>query len=151
MIDWIYASINKKPGSITKLLETFLVQNCLINQPQYHFYLAYWLSGSPPQRQADMQLINATLDVYMRIFSSILLHSHHKNHSTTPTSGLLDHLLKSKRSEVTLALKELQQFMKDLRSNLNRWNNDTEDVLSKLNKIKVITSGYHDQWVSFSL
>ncbi|XP_072233550.1 interferon gamma 1 [Leuresthes tenuis] len=89
------------------------------------------------QRQTDMQLVNATLDVYMRIFSSILLHSHHKHHGTTHTSGLLNRLSTPKRSEVTSALKELQKLMENLRNYLNRQNNDTEDVLSKLNKIKV--------------
>ncbi|KAM4569894.1 uncharacterized protein PAE49_009199 [Odontesthes bonariensis] len=91
------------------------------------------------QRQADMQLINATLDVYTRIFSSILLHSHHNHHGTTHASGLLDHLSGPKRSEVTSAVKDLQKLMEGLRSYLNRQNknDDKEDVLGKLNKMKV--------------
>lgn len=79
--------------------------------------------------------MNVTLDVYMRIFSSILQHNHNQGHDKTGT--LLDQVPESKRSEVKENLRMLQQEMETLKSNLSHLNHNREDVISKLNKIKV--------------
>lgn len=78
-----------------------------------------------------MQLINATLDVYARIFSSILQQDHNKNRP------LLDQVPESERSEVRTRLQELRQMMDSLKRNLGHLNVDREDIMGKLNKIKV--------------
>ncbi|XP_070710279.1 interferon gamma 1-like [Pempheris klunzingeri] len=84
------------------------------------------------QRKEEIQLMNATLDIYMRIFSSILQHDH--------SAALLDKLSASARPQVESALTELQQEMEKLKrhlGHLNHLNHEREDVLSELNKIKV--------------
>lgn len=79
--------------------------------------------------------MNVTLDVYMRIFSSILQHNHNQGHEKTGT--LLDQVSESKRSEVEATLQALQQMMERLKRTLSHLNHDREDVISKLNKIQV--------------
>lgn len=78
-----------------------------------------------------MQLINTTLDVYVRIFSSILQQDHNKGRP------LLDQVPESERPEVRARLQELGQMMDSLKRNLSHLNEDREDIISKLNKIKV--------------
>lgn len=78
-----------------------------------------------------MQLINATLDVYVRIFSSILQRDHHKDRP------LLDQVPESERSDVRDKLEALRQMMDKLKRNLIHLNEDREDIIGKLNKIKV--------------
>lgn len=79
--------------------------------------------------------MNVTLDIYMRIFSNILQHGHHRHHGST--GGLLDDLTASSRSEVQSALTKLQQATECLKNHISRQNHNKEDVLSELNKIKV--------------
>ncbi|GAA6218754.1 interferon gamma 1-like [Lates japonicus] len=87
------------------------------------------------QRKEDIQLMNATLGVYMRIFSSILQHSHHQHHDET--SALLDQVPSSNRSQVKSNVKELQKMMEKLRLRLSQVNLNRKDMMSELNKIKV--------------
>uniref|UniRef100_A0A3Q3N7Y3 Uncharacterized protein n=1 Tax=Mastacembelus armatus TaxID=205130 RepID=A0A3Q3N7Y3_9TELE len=68
------------------------------------------------QRKEQIQLINATLDIYMHIFSSIL--EHHQNHGKTGSSLLLDQLTQPMRSQVELDLMKLQQEMEEVRRHL---------------------------------
>ncbi|XP_040008593.1 interferon gamma 1 [Xiphias gladius] len=88
------------------------------------------------QRKEDILLMNATLDVYMHIFSSILQHGH-RHHDGTVTSALLKNLPGSERSRVNSALTKLQQKMGELRRRLGQPNHNKQDMLSELNKIKV--------------
>uniref|UniRef100_A0A3P9NDX4 Interferon gamma n=1 Tax=Poecilia reticulata TaxID=8081 RepID=A0A3P9NDX4_POERE len=81
-----------------------------------------------PQRKEDIQLMNATLDVYMRIFSYV--RHHHGKH-------LLDKLSESKRTEVKEILKNLENKAKELKSRLICQNQNIEDALSELERIKV--------------
>ncbi|XP_008399113.1 uncharacterized protein LOC103459382 [Poecilia reticulata] len=80
------------------------------------------------QRKEDIQLMNATLDVYMRIFSYV--RHHHGKH-------LLDKLSESKRTEVKEILKNLENKAKELKSRLICQNQNIEDALSELERIKV--------------
>lgn len=72
-----------------------------------------------------VQLMNVTLDVYMRIFSSILQHK---------SGTILHEVPESKRLDVEAKLQELQRMMERLRRGLYY---ETEDTISYLNKIKV--------------
>ncbi|CAK6974548.1 interferon gamma 1-like [Scomber scombrus] len=85
------------------------------------------------QRKEEVLLMNATLDVYMRIFSSILQRHHTQHHE----KALLDQLPETNRDDVTSALEELKEKMDRLKTELNRKSHDKEDVIGKLNKIKV--------------
>ncbi|KAM7367375.1 hypothetical protein PAMP_015280 [Pampus punctatissimus] len=89
------------------------------------------------QRKEDVLLMNATLDVYMRIFSSILQRSHNQRHEKTNTPALLDQLSDARRAQVTSALVEFQQKMGKLKRRLSHLGRNKEDVISKLNNIKV--------------
>ncbi|XP_054480966.1 interferon gamma 1-like [Anoplopoma fimbria] len=85
--------------------------------------------------QRKVHVMNATLNVYTRIFSSILQNNQH--HDGTRTS-LLDGLQSdSERSGVKSALTEYQHKIEELRRHLGQVNQDREDVLSKLKKIEV--------------
>uniref|UniRef100_A0A3B4XY70 Uncharacterized protein n=1 Tax=Seriola lalandi dorsalis TaxID=1841481 RepID=A0A3B4XY70_SERLL len=87
----------------------------------------------PPQKKEDIMLINATLGVYMSIFSSILQHSH----DHTGTSTLLGQVPVSDRSTVKSWVEKLQEKTKVLRRDLVEVNNNQEDMLRELTKIKV--------------
>ncbi|PWA21809.1 hypothetical protein CCH79_00017794, partial [Gambusia affinis] len=76
------------------------------------------------QRKEDMQLMNATLDVYMRIFPSV---RHH----------LLKMLGEPKRTEVIKHLAKLEKKAKELKSRLICQNQTIEDALSELERIQV--------------
>uniref|UniRef100_A0A3Q4H9G5 Uncharacterized protein n=1 Tax=Neolamprologus brichardi TaxID=32507 RepID=A0A3Q4H9G5_NEOBR len=93
-----------------------------------------------PQRNDNIELIHTSLDVYKRIFSSILAHSNH-HHPTqgesTASVGLLDQVSDSKRSEVESALKNLQDKMEGLKNRLTHVNHNKEEILRRLNQIKV--------------
>ncbi|XP_035814448.1 interferon gamma 1 [Amphiprion ocellaris] len=94
------------------------------------------------QRGENLQLMNATLDVYTRIFSSILQNQQqqHRGAGTgtgTRASALLDQLPDGRRSEVEEALMKLQQKMENLKNHMNPRNHNRDDVLNKLNKIRV--------------
>uniref|UniRef100_A0A3B3XUU5 Uncharacterized protein n=1 Tax=Poecilia mexicana TaxID=48701 RepID=A0A3B3XUU5_9TELE len=78
------------------------------------------------QRKEDIVLLNATLDVYMRIFSSVRHHKH-----------LLNKLSESKQTEVRENLKNLESKAKELKSRLVCQNQNIEDALSELERIKV--------------
>ncbi|XP_032445782.1 interferon gamma 1-like [Xiphophorus hellerii] len=80
------------------------------------------------QRKEDMQLMNATLDVYLRVFSHVRYH--HGNH-------LLDRLSEPKRTEVIKHLAKLENKAKELKSRLICQNQNIEDALSELERIKV--------------
>ncbi|XP_029131411.1 interferon gamma 1 [Labrus bergylta] len=82
------------------------------------------------QRKEELQLMNATLDVYMRIFSSVLKHS---NNPQTPT--LLDQFPQAESDLKNL--QEKTEKMKTRLDNLSQLNHNKEDVLCKLNSIKV--------------
>uniref|UniRef100_UPI0037E87E9C interferon gamma 1-like n=1 Tax=Semicossyphus pulcher TaxID=241346 RepID=UPI0037E87E9C len=80
------------------------------------------------QRKEEIQLMNVTIDVYMRIFSSILEND----------NSLLGQL--QDRSEVRSHLRKLQEKMQEMKGRLNHLSqqrHNKEDVLRKLNKIKV--------------
>lgn len=77
--------------------------------------------------------MNVTLDIYMRIFSSIL----QSNHDEAGSEPLLDHLSDSEKTQVRSDLTKLQKKMEKLKSHLGQLNTHKEDVLSKLNKIQV--------------
>nr|XP_020480532.1 uncharacterized protein LOC109974601 [Monopterus albus] len=92
------------------------------------------------QRKEQVQLMNATLDIYTHIFSSILQHSHHQHHDRTHVPALLDQLKEPKKSQVVSALTELRDKMEKLKKHLGRLdhqNLDQENVLSDLKKIMV--------------
>ncbi|XP_036977758.1 interferon gamma 1-like [Acanthopagrus latus] len=84
------------------------------------------------QGREELRLMNVTLDVYMRIFSNILHHQHKPG-----TLALLDQVSDSQRSKVKEDLKELRGKMEALKRHLNHPSHDREDVVNKLNKIKV--------------
>lgn len=89
-------------------------------------------SAAPPQGREELKLMNVTLDIYMRIFSSILHHQH-----KTGTPALLDQVPDSERSKVKEDLKVIRGKMEALKRHLNHPSHDREDVISKLNMIKV--------------
>ncbi|XP_040886325.1 interferon gamma 1-like [Toxotes jaculatrix] len=89
------------------------------------------------QRKEDIQVMNATLDVYMHIFSSLLQHNHHQHHGRTLSSPVLDQLSNSDREKVKLDLRNLQHKMEEMRKHLGQLNQDKADMLSELDKIKV--------------
>ncbi|KAF0028772.1 hypothetical protein F2P81_017877 [Scophthalmus maximus] len=92
------------------------------------------------QRKEDIRLINATLDVYKRVFSSILHHQQQQHGGEAAASGLLDKLSSSNRTRVQAHLEKLQNKMEELRGRLSRMNQDRrdeQDMLSKLKNIKV--------------
>ncbi|TKS90457.1 hypothetical protein D9C73_024589 [Collichthys lucidus] len=82
-------------------------------------------------QRKDVQLMNVTLDIYMRIFSSIL------HHNKPGAQTLLGQVSDSKRPQVESALKGLEKKMKELKQRLDHQNPDSEDVMRNLNKIKV--------------
>ncbi|KAG7495566.1 hypothetical protein JOB18_001749 [Solea senegalensis] len=84
------------------------------------------------QRKEDIQVMNATLSVYMRIFSSILHHHHSRG-----AAALLDTLSASDQHQVKLEVKVLQQKMEKLWRNLSVENHNTENLLRELSNIQV--------------
>lgn len=82
--------------------------------------------------------MNATLDVYMRIFSSILQHKQHaKNTKKSPSLLDLCEVSPDKRPQVESVLTEFQQKAAELKRQLSQRINNKEDVLGKLHQIKV--------------
>ncbi|KAL6116582.1 uncharacterized protein ACO6RY_14563 [Pungitius sinensis] len=81
--------------------------------------------------QRKAQVMNATLNVYSRIFSSLL---QSEQQARVP---LLDQLKSGERTLVKLALKELKQKMEVLGRSFGQLNPDKEDVLSNLMNITV--------------
>lgn len=77
--------------------------------------------------------MNVTLDIYMRIFSSILQHGQGQDEA----GPLLGQVPDLRRSEVEEKLQKLQHSMGLLKRNLSHLNQDKEDLIGKLNKIKV--------------
>uniref|UniRef100_A0A673A3F4 Uncharacterized protein n=1 Tax=Sphaeramia orbicularis TaxID=375764 RepID=A0A673A3F4_9TELE len=94
------------------------------NSPLFDFHVC----SSPPLRKEDV--MSATLDVYMRIFTSIL-------HEKTKTSALLGQMSSTDEEKVEKDLKELHQKMKDLKRHLSHMIQNKKDVLNKLSTIKV--------------
>nr|QDE10279.1 interferon gamma-related protein [Oplegnathus fasciatus] len=86
------------------------------------------------QRKDDIQLMNVTLDIYMRIFSNILQHNEHHN---TGSQSLLASLPEEKRSQVTSTLTVLRRETEKVKRHLSHPSHNKEDVLSRLNEIKV--------------
>ncbi|KAM3587579.1 uncharacterized protein V6R79_009401 [Siganus canaliculatus] len=82
------------------------------------------------QESENLHLMNVTLDVYMKIFSSILKHG-------DEAGSLLNQLPSNKRSKVESDLKTLQSGMKSLKSLLGHpnQNQDREKVLNELDQI----------------
>uniref|UniRef100_A0A3Q1EQY8 Uncharacterized protein n=1 Tax=Acanthochromis polyacanthus TaxID=80966 RepID=A0A3Q1EQY8_9TELE len=89
------------------------------------------------QRGENLQLMNATLDVYIRIFSSILQNQNQQQHHGTGSSALLGQLPDGRRSEVEAALMKLQQKMENLKNHMNPRIHNRDEVLNRLNKIRV--------------
>lgn len=106
------------------------------------FGVLYFISQtlSPPQRKADIQLMNATLDVYTRMLSSIL----QQHHGGPEASRLLDTVPSQNRSKVEEAVRNLQQEMKELQRNLNQEHHSREEMMLELSKIRV--SATQDQF-----
>ncbi|XP_034535345.1 interferon gamma 1-like [Notolabrus celidotus] len=87
--------------------------------------------NTPCQRKEDVQLMNVTLDVYLRIFSNILEPS---NNPETPT--LLAHV--PNRSHVEQQLRKLQQKMEEMKQRLNHQSHHNRDeMIHRLQRIKV--------------
>ncbi|KAG7218746.1 hypothetical protein INR49_019749 [Caranx melampygus] len=86
------------------------------------------------QRKEDIVLLNATLNVYRQIFSSILKHSHDHHHGKTLLDQAGDH-----RGSVESELKKLQERMEALRVQLGSVSDsfNGEDIISNLNNINV--------------
>ncbi|XP_068565533.1 interferon gamma 1-like [Cebidichthys violaceus] len=85
--------------------------------------------------QRKVHVMNATLDVYIRIFSSILQSDQHHDRTGTP---LLDQLRSDdERAKVESVVMSYKQKMEELMRHLSQVNHDREDVLSKLKKIEV--------------
>uniref|UniRef100_A0A8C3AH76 Interferon gamma n=1 Tax=Cyclopterus lumpus TaxID=8103 RepID=A0A8C3AH76_CYCLU len=83
--------------------------------------------------QRKVHVMNATLDVYSQIFSSIL-----PNTQDPDNTPLLDHLKSDdERSRVMMVVSNYQKNLEELRRRLGQLNHDKEDVLGKLKKIKV--------------
>uniref|UniRef100_A0A8C5D2H3 Uncharacterized protein n=2 Tax=Gouania willdenowi TaxID=441366 RepID=A0A8C5D2H3_GOUWI len=70
------------------------------------------------QTSEDLELINATMDVYARIFSSVL-HQNQSHHHLQGAPSLLSHVSDAQRSNVVSELTSLQQVMENLRSRLH--------------------------------
>ncbi|XP_078021516.1 interferon gamma [Epinephelus lanceolatus] len=84
--------------------------------------------------QRKVHLMNVTLDVYTRIFTSILQHNQHQDKTRTP---LLDQLSDQESSQVVSVVTELQKNMEKLKRRLSHVSHEREDLLSKLNRIDV--------------
>ncbi|KAI4787986.1 hypothetical protein KUCAC02_036135 [Chaenocephalus aceratus] len=78
--------------------------------------------------QIKINLINATLEVYRRIFSSILRQDN---------QGLLENLSETDRKKVTKEVEVLEHKIEYLTKTLGHVNHDKENILSKLQKIQV--------------
>ncbi|XP_071397317.1 interferon gamma 1-like [Centroberyx affinis] len=90
------------------------------------------------QRREQVLVINATLDVYLRIFSSVLQQNQNQNQIPGQNPVLLDQLPAESRSQVLSALVDLQQKMMKLKKHLNLEREDTlKSVLSTLDKMDV--------------
>lgn len=81
----------------------------------------------------------AALDVYKHIFSNIMQHSSSRQHHGKPTAsvGLLDQVSETRRSETESALRSLQHKMGVLSGHLSGLNRSKEELLRRLNQIKV--------------
>lgn len=99
------------------------------------FFFFFFFSS--PQRKEEALVMNAIMDVYMRIFTNILQHNHNQHHEKGNTPALLDKLSNTKRAEVVSALEKLKQEMEKLR-HLSHLGRDKDDVFSVLKKIKVM-------------
>lgn len=80
-----------------------------------------------------MHLMSDILEVYTRIFSSIL----NQNQQQGQTKTLLDHVPRSQRSSVEDKLQALQQMMEHLKRHLRQQNQEREEVMARLKTIKV--------------
>ncbi|KAL3048647.1 hypothetical protein OYC64_007240 [Pagothenia borchgrevinki] len=78
--------------------------------------------------QIKVNLMNATLEVYRRIFSSIL---------RPDNQGLLENLSKTDREKVKEEVHNLKQKIEHLTRDLGHVNHNKENILSKLQKIQV--------------
>ncbi|KAJ4924511.1 hypothetical protein JOQ06_003467 [Pogonophryne albipinna] len=78
--------------------------------------------------QIKVNLINATLEVYSRIFSSILRQDN---------QGLLENLSETDRKKVTKKVEDFEKKIERLMNKLGHVNHDKENILSKLQKIQV--------------
>lgn len=93
---------------------------------------ALTLLNCHPQRK--VLVMNATLNVYSKIFSTVLQTEQH-GRAVVP---LLDKLeSKEKRDEVRSVLESMKQKMEKQSRHLGQLNLDREDVLSKLGDITV--------------
>uniref|UniRef100_A0A3Q2PGZ2 Uncharacterized protein n=1 Tax=Fundulus heteroclitus TaxID=8078 RepID=A0A3Q2PGZ2_FUNHE len=85
------------------------------------------------QGKDDIRLMNATLSVYMRLFSKVLPHHNHdSHHDRTQTAGLLDSVKEPERATVLLDLKKLKKKMEELKNRLTCQNQNTEAALTQL-------------------
>uniref|UniRef100_A0A3B5B7X3 Interleukin-5 n=1 Tax=Stegastes partitus TaxID=144197 RepID=A0A3B5B7X3_9TELE len=89
------------------------------------------------QRVENLQLVNATLDVYMRIFSSILQQDgqQQQQHHAGRTGTLLEQLPDSQRSKVESAVTKMQQKMEAVKNHLRPQNHNRDDVFQELSEI----------------
>ncbi|KAL7370655.1 hypothetical protein ABVT39_006892 [Epinephelus coioides] len=84
--------------------------------------------------QRKVHLMNVTLDVYTRIFTSILQHNQHQDKTRT---HLLDQLSDQESSQVVSVVTELQKNIQELKKHLSHVSHERQDLLSKLNTIDV--------------
>ncbi|XP_067437678.1 myosin-9-like [Thunnus thynnus] len=119
-------------ADVLKLKETEIGSNPLFSSV---------IDSIKSQRKQEVLLMNATLDVYTRIFSSILQHNHNQHHESPLLHDLSDAEIKK---NAVSALEKLQQKLQEKRndlksclSHLGHLSHNREDVFNKLNKIKV--------------
>lgn len=79
-------------------------------------------------------LLNTTLDVYARIFSSILQkHGHDHRHA----SALLGQMPLVSKNRVTEEVSDLQKKMEALKGHLGSYDDNRVELIRRLNGIKV--------------
>uniref|UniRef100_A0A8C4HEJ7 Interferon gamma n=1 Tax=Dicentrarchus labrax TaxID=13489 RepID=A0A8C4HEJ7_DICLA len=84
-------------------------------------------------QRKDLQVMNATLDIYTRIFSNIL----QEHHNQPGAQSLLESLSDTERVNIMEDLRYLQQKMQTLKETLTHVNHKHEDVMRKLSSIQV--------------
>ncbi|XP_078138314.1 interferon gamma [Centroberyx gerrardi] len=133
---FVSESLRQTHESIAEPLE--LKQPAVSSRPLFS-PLIQSINGSC-QRREQVLVINATLDVYLRMFSNVLQQNQNQNQIPGQNHGpvLLDQLPGESRSQVLSALADLQQRMMKLKKHLNLEREDTlRSALSTLDKIDV--------------
>ncbi|MEQ2296053.1 hypothetical protein AMECASPLE_020935 [Ameca splendens] len=132
----IFVSDNLKEIHTSIATKLDLMQLEVNQEPLFDFVLR--IINTSCQRKDDIQLLNATLNIYMRIFSNVLHPSLGNHHGGSHNPRLLDSLTNpADRSKVHSALKQLKKKIEELKSRLTCQNQNIETALSELDNIKV--------------